>query len=124
MLLGLNTMTRHLNRRLFRRALTRFPKAYLLRLATTVIRTNYLHPDDALIQIPPAPSRDILPLSTLRGHSLALQPQGEKLAYKPRLAIGREKTLCSILHVLPVDLHWCHRERIHWRAEKSLKPTT
>lgn len=87
----------------------------------SAIKMNYLHPDDALIQLPPAPPRDILPLSR---RALMTQDEGPKPTFLPRPAAGREKTLCTILHELALDLHWCHRERIPWPVEESLKPST
>lgn len=85
---------------------------------------HYLHPDDALFQLPPLPPRDILPPSTQMSGCAAIFDDTSTSSLKPQLATGREKTLPSVLHSLAVDLHWCHRERIHWPVEESLKPST
>ncbi|KAK7678313.1 hypothetical protein QCA50_018661 [Cerrena zonata] len=105
-------------------ALRRPQRVHLLRRTATTIQVDYLHPDDALAQLPPAPPCHMLPiLKPIRPWPL-IPTDGEDVKCKPRPADGREKTLSNTLGSFAVDLHWCHREWIRWTAEKTLEPST
>lgn len=101
--------------------------------AMAMSKFNWLHPDDALAQLPPRPPHGIssnLPSNSNPTSLLSTALQNEASTDSDseyhciRLAVENERTLKLCLHRLSADLHWCHRERIQWPDECSLNVST
>ena len=104
-----------------RRIITSSSLSNFRRNLSNVHSPIYLHLDDAFARAPLLPPRAIIPIPAPRSRSASLASDNK---YRLRLATGKEKTLHGTLHRLAVDLHWCHRERIRWPAEDTIRSST
>ena len=98
--------------------------AHFVRRMTGAKKFNWLHPDDALALVPPAPpSHDLTstPAATL---AFSKWQNVTTFEHQIRLAVDQERGLRFALHRLSTDLHWCHRQRIQWLDEWSMIPST
>ena len=101
---------------------TTVPARFVRRMTGTK-KFNWLHPDDALALVPPAPPQNLTstPAATL---DFSKWQNDTTFEHQIRLAVDQERSLRFVLHGLSTDLHWCHRQRIQWLDEWSIISST